>query len=624
MKTKPLGLAALLTTIILSGCSDGDDGQSGEKGADGITSLVKVTALVEGDSHCPTGGSRIDTGLDTNHNGVLDEDEIDSLQSQYVCQSTSGGLTAELIGRHQTHIYGLSAAEIVEFHSPSKRIFVVNAVSGKVDVLDGSVLASAANASDPLSLNNVDKITELDVAKDVAKSNLGSVNSVSVSGNLLAAAIERGDGAGNKTQTNGYVAFYQLDAEQGAEYIGAVEVGALPDNLVFSHDGKNLLVANEGEPNQDYSIDPEGSVALIKIEDGKPAATATIIGFTDFNVGGARHSEITKDIKINGPMASVAQDLEPEYISISPDNSRAFVSLQENNAIAIIDIANAAISSILPLGFKDYSLDVNKIDASDKDDSINLRSYEGVYGMYQPDTVASFSWNKMDFIVTANEGDSRDYAGFSEEARAGDLTLDPNHPQYAAAKDKTQLARLKVTTSMGDDDKDGDYDRIVGFGARSFSIWTSDGQQVFDSGSDFERITAALLGDNFNNNNEENKGDSRSDDKGPEPEALAIGQIGQKRYAFIGLERTSGFMIYDITNPFAVHFVDYVVNRDFDADFVIDTDTGDVTGDATLAGDLGPEGMKFVSAENSPSGWPLLIIGNEVSGTTSVYQLKQH
>ncbi|GGB72730.1 hypothetical protein GCM10011607_36490 [Shewanella inventionis] len=159
----------------------------------------------------------------------------------------------------------------------------------------------------------------------------------------------------------------------------------------------------------------------------------------------------------------------------------------------------------------------------------------------------------------------------------------------------------------------------MAYGGRSFSIWTAQGQQVYDSGSDFEQITSALLGMNFNNNNDENKGDSRSDDKGPEPEALAIGQLGDSTYAFIGLERTSGFMIYDISNPFAVSFVDYVHNRDFTADFAIDG--GDIEGQVTQAGDLGPEGMKFIAANNSPTGLPLLIIGNEVSGTTAVYQL---
>ncbi|MDR6964704.1 choice-of-anchor I family protein [Shewanella putrefaciens] len=619
IRTFPL-TAAVMGSLLLCACS-GDDGATGDKGDNGLSSLVNVTALNVGDANCPAGGQRIETGLDVNRNGVLDESEVDPTQIQFVCQPQVVGFTAELIGRHQTGIYGLSAAEIVEYHSASNRIFVVNAISGKVDIIDGSLLATSSAATEPLALNNLDKLAELDVAKDVGQTFMGSVNSVSISGNLLAAAIERGDAAGNKTQANGFVAFYQLNGADTPQFISAVEVGALPDNVVFTHDGKMVVVANEGEPNSSYTLDPEGSIALIAITEGKPAATATIIGFSDFNQGGTRHSEITADIKINGPMASVAQDLEPEYIAVSQDNRRAFVSLQENNAIAVIDIVNAKVAKILPLGLKDYGLEVNKIDASDKDDRVNLQSYTGVYGMYQPDTLATYRWNNTDFIVTANEGDSRDYSAFSEEARAGDLILDANHPQFAAAKDKTQLARLKVTTSMGDDDKDGDYDRIVSFGARSFSIWTADGQQVFDSGSDFERITAALLGNKFNNNNEENKGDSRSDDKGPEPEALALGQIGQRLYAFIGLERTSGFMIYDVTNPFDVHFIDYVVNRDFDADFTINTETGVVKGDATLAGDLGPEGMKFVSADKSPNSKPLLIIGNEVSGSTSVYQL---
>ncbi|WP_198783283.1 choice-of-anchor I family protein [Shewanella putrefaciens] len=622
MNIKRLPLAGAIVASLLLGACSGDDGTNGEQGDNGLNALVKVTPLSIGDTHCPAGGQRIDTGLDANANGQLEDTEIDAAQTQFICQPQSATVSAELIGRHQTGVYGLSAAEIVEYYSAGQRIFVVNAISGKVDIIDASLLASAPKASEPLALNNLDKLGELDVAKDIGLSFMGSVNSVSISGNLLAAAIERGDAAGNKTQANGFVAFYQLNGTEVPQFISAVEVGALPDNVVFSHDGQTLLVANEGEPNQDYSIDPEGSVAMIKLVDGKPATTATLVGFSEFNQGGTRNNEITKAIKINGPMASVAQDLEPEYISISPDNSRAFVSLQENNAIAVIDIATAKVDKILPLGLKDYGLDVNKIDASDKDDMANLQAYAGVYGMYQADTLASYRWNNTDFIVTANEGDSRDYAGFSEEARAGDLVLDPNHPQFAAAKDKTQLARLKVTKSMGDDDNDGDYDKIVSFGARSFSIWTADGQQVFDSGNDFERITAALLNGNFNNNNEENKGDSRSDDKGPEPEALVLGKIGQKHYAFIGLERTSGFMIYDVTNPFNVQFVDYVVNRDFEADFTIDTETGEVKGDASLAGDLGPEGMKFVSADKSPNGQPLLIIGNEVSGTTSVYQIK--
>jgi len=624
-------VSAIMTAMLLTACN-GDDGQTGVAGTDGVngvdgsaglSALVTVTAISAGHAQCPFGGQQIETGLDTNRNGVLESDEVDSLQTQLICHTDLNSLSVDLVGRYQSGVYGLSAAEIVDYHPSSQSAFVVNAQSGKVDVLDLSTLTQTpAEAEAGYSLNNITKKAELNISGDTGVTLLGAVNSVSVSGNLLATAVERADLLGNATQGNGIVAFYQLSDSGLPVYLSYVEVGALPDNVTFTPDGTVLLVANEGEPNSAYDVDPEGSIALIPITNGVPATSATLIDFKDFNLGGERHGELNPLIKINGPGASVAQDLEPEYIAVSADSQYAFVSLQENNAIAVIDIKAAKVKNLIALGLKDFGLDANKIDASDKDDAINLQAYAGVYGMYQPDTIASYRWNNADFIVTANEGDARDYAGFSEEARAADLSLDTNHLQFASAQDKTQLGRLKVTTSMGDDNNDGLMDKIVAYGGRSFSIWTADGQQVFDSASDFERITAALLGMNFNNNNDENKGDSRSDDKGPEPEALAIGQIGAKTYAFIGLERLSGFMIYDISNPFAVSFVDYIHNRNFNADFVIDTDTGDVTGDASMAGDLGPEGMKFIASQHSPTGLPLLLIGNEVSGTTAVYQLR--
>ncbi|QYK14620.1 choice-of-anchor I family protein [Shewanella rhizosphaerae] len=621
-KMNKTAIAVVVATLGLTACSgdDGKDGANGSNGTNGASSLVAFTQLPAGDLECPLGGQMIQTGLDLNGNGVLDSDEVNAEQTQYLCRETVSGLSAELVGRYESGVYGQSAAEIVGFHVASKRIFVVNAQSGMVDIVDAANLAAIPVAgSDALVLNNLPKQAVLDVAQDLGLARLGGVNSLAIYGDLLAVAIERGDEAGNGKQGMGYVAFYHIDSAGEASLIHGVEVGALPDNVVFSHDGKQVLVAGEGEPSDDYSVDPLGTVAIIAVTDGVPATSATLLDFSDFNLGGAREAELSSDIKINGPGASRAQDLEPEYISVSPDDKLAYVSLQENNAIAVIDIPSKAVKAIWPLGFKDFGLAKNAIDASDKDDRVNIQAYPGVVGLYQPDTIASYQWHGSDFVVTANEGDSRDYGGFSEEARADDLTLDANHPQFAAAQDKTQLARLKVTTSMGDEDGDGDFDKIVAYGGRSFSIWDQNGQQVFDSGSDFSRITAALLGMNFNNNNEENKGDSRSDDKGAEPEALAIGEIEGKRYAFIGLERTSGFMIYEITNPFAVKFVDYVVNRDFEVGFEIDG--SDITGSPGAAGDLGPEGMSFVAAADSPNGKPLLIIGNEVSGSTSVYQL---
>ncbi len=547
--------------------------------------------------------------------------------SQQLAQSP---LTVTLLARYESGQYGVSAAEILDYHAQSSSIFVVNAESGQVDILDASIISTINNTAnstvqttvDPLTLNNLTKKSTLNLASDLKLTRLGSVNSVAIFDNLLAVAIERGDAQGNPVQGRGFIGFYKLENTGKATYLHAVEVGYLPDNVVFTHDGSKVIVANEGEPNSDYTVDPEGSISIINVNNNIPVKKAINISFNDFDMQSSRHHELPKDVKINGPKSSVSQDLEPEYIAISHDSSQAFVSLQENNALAIIDLKSQRVERIFDLGSKDYGLAKNAIDASDKDGKVNIQTYPGVYGLYQPDTIASYSIDGADFIVTANEGDARDYAGFSEETRAGKLTLDKNHPQFDAIQDKKQLGRLKVTTSIGDIDNDGDIDKIYSYGSRSFSIWDTQGKQVFDSGNDFERITADRLGINFNNHNRKNKGDTRSDDKGAEPEALALGSISGRQYAFVGLERTSGFMIYDITVPQQAYFIDYIVNRDFAPAFEVED--GVVTkGNPRAVGDLGPEGMKFIAADKSPNGKPLLLVANEVSGTTVVYQLKK-
>ncbi len=150
-------------------------------------------------------------------------------------------------------------------------------------------------------------------------------------------------------------------------------------------------------------------------------------------------------------------------------------------------------------------------------------------------------------------------------------------------------------------------------GGRSFSIWSTDGAQVFDSGSDFERIIASSNPEFFNASNDDRTFDSRSDNKGPEPEGLVLGTVGKRRYAFVGLERMGGVMTYDITNPLAPVFVDYTNNRDFTVD----------PADAPAAGDLGPEGLLFIDAKDSPTRTPLLVVANEVSGTVTLYKIER-
>ncbi len=485
-------------------------------------------------------------------------------------------VTLDLLSTYDTGL-GEGASEIVTFDPDSKRAFTVNATAATVDIIDLS------NAVTPSLVGSID-VTDF-----------GAVaNSVAVAGGIVAVAVEA-----DVKQNPGKVAFFNANGG----LLGSVTVGALPDMVAFTPDGMKLLVANEGEPDDDYAVDPEGSVSIIDLSGGVGSATVTTVGFQDFNAGGPRAGELPADVRIFGPNATVAQDLEPEFIAISPDGATAYVALQENNALAIIDVDAGTVTAIAALGFKDHSLPGNGLDASNRDDAINIANWP-VLGMYQPDAIATFSVGGMNYVISANEGDARDYDGFSEEERIGDLTLDSTaFPNAAMLQLDENLGRLKTTTTLGDDDGDGDFDTLYSYGARSFSIWNgTDGSLIFDSGDAFEQITAQQIPDIFNTNDDGDSFDSRSDDKGPEPEAVVVGQVGDQLLAFIGLERVGGIMVYDISDPAAPAFVLY---------------------QPSAPGDLSPEGMTFVPAASSPNGRALVLVSNEVSGTVNVYQVSE-
>ncbi len=499
-------------------------------------------------------------------------------------------LSLSFLGQHQTGVFDAGAAEIVAHDPRTQRIFAVNASAASVDVLD---------INDPA---NPQLIATLDATEFGA-----SANSVAVHGGVVAVAIEADD-----KQAPGVVAFYDA-SDLGL--LNTVEVGALPDMVAFTPNGRYLLVANEGEPSDDYSVDPEGSVSVIDLRHGVAHAE---VSTADFHAFDARLEELReRGVRVFGPGASVSQDLEPEYIAVSDDSRYAWASLQEANALALIDIRRARVLEILPLGTKDHNRPGNALDASNKDDAIRIANWP-VQGMYMPDTIASYRFRGRTYLVTANEGDSRDYDGYSEEARVKDLTLDPDaFPDAASLQQNENLGRLLVTTADGDTDGDGDFDRLYSFGARSFSIRDAFGRLVYDSGDLIERLIADALPDHFNSNNDDNDSfDSRSDDKGPEPEGVAVGEIDGRTYAFIGLERVGGVLMVEVTNPYAPEVVDYINYRDFTVDAQLPDGASN-----PLAGDLGPEGLAFIPACDSPNGHPLLVVGNEVSGTTTLFQI---
>jgi hypothetical protein len=425
-------------------------------------------------------------------------------------------------------IGGEAAAEISAYCEKTKRLFTVNNSGvNQIDVID---------ITDPTKPTKIGKIDL--VAYE------GAANSVSVFDGKLAVALES---TANK-QGNG---------------------------------GKYIMTANEGEPNTDYSQDPNGTISIIETS----TYTVTTLDFASFS---GQAAALAKDgFRISKAAKSFAQDIEPEYITISDDSKTAWVTLQENNGVAKVDLTSKTITAIYPLGFKDFNTAENAIDVSDSDDKIAFNPWK-VKGMFMPDAISHFSANNVPYFVTANEGDAREYTANTDIKRMKSLKLDATlFPDAATLKLDANLGRLNLVADMGDTDGDGDLDEMVSFGARSFSIWNGNtGKIVYDSKNDVDKKTNELG----------TYDDKRSDDKGSEPEAVYVAKMGSQNILFVGLERSDAFMTYDVTNPNSPQYLQTVK-----------------TGDA-------PEGLLFIPASKSPTKRSLLIVSSEGDGTVKIYQ----
>lgn len=484
------------------------------------------------------------------------------------------------LGSYKVPTSGASA-EIVAYDSASNRLFVVNSLKNELHIL---------NFNNPAALVKIDSINMSTYG--------GGINSVAVHNGKVAVAVE----ASPKTDS-GSIVFLDVNGK----HVKTVKAGFLPDMVCFTPDGKYVLTANEGEPSSDYSIDPEGSVTIVDIQNGVANATAGHVRFNGFN--GMENTLRSLGVRIYGHNnASVAKDLEPEYITISKTSDTAWVTLQENNAIAIIDIKNGSILDIKALGYSDHSKTGMGIDGSDQSPQALIANWP-VRGLYLPDALASYQVNGKTYLVLANEGDAREYDPLTEESRISSNSgykLDPvKFPNADLLKKSFNIGRLNAVTTLGDIDKDGDFDEIYVLGSRSFTIVDAKtAATVYNSGDQFEQITLAhpKFGKLFNASNDGNSAKNRSDNKGPEPEGVALGTIRDTTYAFIALERTGGVMVYDISKPTAPVFVDYINTRDT----------------AKFDGDNGTEGLIFFS-----KGGKYYVVGaNETSGTVSVFEVK--
>ena len=479
-----------------------------------------------------------------------------------------------------------ASTEIVAYDSASRRLFVISAIQNRLDIADFS------------NPDSIKPVAAIDMVP------YGGITSVAVRNGIVAVAVPNAN-----QQLNGSVVFFNTDGV----FQKQVTVGALPDMIVFTPNGKNVMTANEGQPNDSYTMDPEGSISIIDISGGIAALTqnqVTTLDFTAFNAQTA--ALLAAGVRRGNPITTLSQNFEPEYITITPDSKKAWVILQEANAFAVVDIVAKKITDIWPLGKKDHSLPGNGFDASDRGTDIHIANWP-VKGLYMPDGIANYTVNGTTYIVGANEGDDREYSAFNERLRVNaaayklDSVAFPNAKQL---KDDNNLGRLRITTSSGDTDGDGDFDEIHLIGGRSFAIWNTTTKAVaFDSKDDFEQYLAKTPENEpiFNTDHESNARKSRSTSKGPEPEGLVIAGIEGKQYAFISLERQGGVMVYDISNPADVKFVDYKNPRNV----------------ATYGGDNGPEGIIHISNTASPDGKHYILVANEISGTISIYRLNK-
>lgn len=450
-----------------------------------------------------------------------------------------------------------TAAEISAYDPSTKKLFVVNNDGGvKVEVLD---------------LTAYPAIVKL---RTLTYPNNAGINSVAVNNGLLAIAL---DGA-NK-QGNGDIVVLKTST---LEEVKKITVGAMPDMVTFSPDGTYIISANEGEPNDEYTVDPAGSISIINVKNNYAVKTLDFAGFES-----SKAALVAAGLRIYGLNASFAQDIEPEYVAVAADSKKAFVTLQENNAVAEVDLVAGTITKIIPLGVRDISLAENAFDVSDKDSKIQLGTWP-IKAFYLPDAISYFSAGDANYLALANEGDTRAWKGYDEEARVKSLKLDATKfPAAASLQQDANLGRLTVSKAFGDTDGDGDYDELYATGGRSVSILNAGtGQLVANIGKDLEqRVIDAGKYD-----------DERSDNKGVEIEAVTVNQVNGRTLAFIGMERVDMIATYDVTIPASPKFVQLFA-----------------TGDA-------PEGVLFVKPKDSPNGRSLLIVSSEEDGTVRFYQ----
>ena len=532
-------------------------------------------------------------------------------------ENGTAALDLTQIARYSAGQYNVDGGvmEIVAYNQATEWAYAINGQSGKLAAIPLAGLTAGAHVEELTG-------TEIDVKALVEAEDstfqYGDMTSVAISpdSTTLAAALQA-----QGSNDAGRVALFTCEEDGSLTLEALVETGAQPDMVTFAGDSV-VLTADEGEPREGYGeniADPKGSVTVVDVE----AQESTVVDFSAFD---SQRDQLAEDGIVLKKGSAPSVDLEPEYIAVS--GGKAYVTLQENNAIAVLDIESQAFEGVYSAGFEDHS--TTAIDLDKKDDAYDPQTYESLLGIRMPDGIAAFTVEGATYLVTANEGDAREWG-------------DEDQGTFYLSEDERDFSEEGVTSPTGaitaensglegkvvffkTEDFDGlDPEKDYVFGGRSFTVFqaTENGlEEVFTSGDDFEALTAQYVPEYFNASNDNAVLDDRSGKKGPEAESVTVGTVDGKTYAFVALERTGGVMVYDVTDPEAITFVNYVNTRDFGTTVEGSEEYEDGELDKWVTGgDVAPEGLLFLDAASSPNGEPLLLAACEVSGTVAVYQL---
>ena len=527
------------------------------------------------------------------------------------------GSELKFVGRYVTGA-GLGGAEISAVDTASKRLFITNGAKNTIDIVDISNL----------------KKPKLIKAVSFTSAGATGIQSVAAKNGVVLVAAQMASAT-----SPGRIFVMDVNGKLRAGLARGIEVGVLPDHVSISPNGNYAIVANEGQP-ANYCLtngalpettDPLGSISIINLSSKTP--TAKTIDFKSYE---ERKNGITyAGGRIFGPNASLAQDIEPEYAAFSADSAYAYVTLQENNAVATVDVESGAIINIVGLGVKNHNLFNAGLDSSDRDNKIDIVA-RNIQGMYLPDAIGTIDAGGNTYMVTANEGDAREYACLLGGTDA--TKVEAEDPRLADVADTTVdstfkgsgiAGRMKVT-QFSPANISGETIRSTtkvkdafSFGTRSFTVWKSNlnngvfpADRVFDSGDAIERIITqerplGVFNADWNTSTGFiNSFESRSASKGPEPEGLAIGKAYGRTWMVLALERDNGLMLYDMTNPVKPMFRQYI-NKAVPGGNIQDG----------TAGDVSPEGVLFLEADQSPTGKPMVVVSYELSGSVAFFEL---